>query len=316
MADTASEIKDKVLLVFPPGKVYVYPDGTPASRKHCSPPIGIAYLAANLLKHGYRVSCLDMTLEKYEREVYSSSFVRYGLQAQELIEEIRKRDPDVIGFSILFSMIAQDGLDLCTAVKKAFPDKPILLGGQHPSGAPYEMLKTPAVDYVLVGEADNSIIQFMEALNGKRPMDSVHNLVYRRADGSVKNTMDGVEAAHEGDGWKYYSLKNSGVPKNLDELPYPAWHLFNMEGYWEKTVRTGGGDAIAERYAVMFTSRGCPHVCSFCTSPLSGGYRAYRTREIELVVDENSMAGRYLWGARDSNSSKTISSSTKSARRH
>ena len=53
---------NKMMLIFPPGKVYLYPDGSPSTRKNCSPPIGIAYLAANLLKHGYDVSCLDMTL--------------------------------------------------------------------------------------------------------------------------------------------------------------------------------------------------------------------------------------------------------------
>ena len=189
------------MLVFPPGKVYVYPDGKPASRKTCSPPIGIAYLAANLLKNGYKANCLDMSVENYEREIYSGSFVYYGLNAEELIERVRNENPDIIGFSVLFSMLASDVLELCTAVKKAFPDKYILLGGQHPTGAPYEMMKTPSVDFVLLGEADESIIQLMDALNGLRSLESVHSLVFRRKDGSICNTQDGVEAAHEGDGW-------------------------------------------------------------------------------------------------------------------
>jgi len=281
-----SSKQDKIMLVFPPGKVYVYPDGTPASRKTCSPPIGIAYLAANLLKHGYKVSCLDMSVENYEREVLSGSFVYYGLNTEELLERVREKDPDIIGFSILFSMLASDVLQMCAAVKEAFPDKHILLGGQHPTGAPYEVMKTPSVDFVLLGEADESIIQLMDALNGLQQLESVHSLVFRRQDGSICNTQDGVKAEHEGDGWKYYSRRNSGVPKKINDLTFPAWHLFNMEGYFSMSVRNGGGDAIADRYAVMITSRGCPHVCSFCTSPLSGGYRAYRTREIESVLEE------------------------------
>lgn len=284
MADKMS--KDKVMLVFPPGKVYVYPDGTPASRKTCSPPIGMAYLAANLLKHDYKVSCLDMSLEKYDREIYEGSFVRYGMNAQELIERVREEDPDVIGFSVLFSMFALDVLELCAAVKEAFPDKHILLGGQHPSGAPLEIMKTLAIDSILIGEADETIIQFMEALNGLRPMESVRSLVHRNQDGTIVNNMDNVTASYEGEGWRYYDRKNSGVPQAMGKLDFPAWHLFNMEGYWGMSVRNGGGEAIAERYAVMISSRGCPHICSFCTSALSSGYRAYRTREIESVVEE------------------------------
>ncbi|MBI5921852.1 MAG: cobalamin B12-binding domain-containing protein [Betaproteobacteria bacterium] len=277
---------NQVMLIFPPGKVYIYPDGSAASRKHCSPPIGIAYLAANLLRHGYQACCLDMTLEMYEREVYHSNCIRYGMQAGELIERIRQEQPDVIGISVLFSMFGQDVLDLCVAVKAAFPDKIILLGGQHCTGAPFEMMNCPAVDYVLLGEADTTIIQLMQALNGERSLDSVTALIYRRPDGSAVSTMVSVKPMHEGQGWNYYKMKESGVPHDLDELPYPAWHLFNMEGYWQKSVRMGGADAMTERYGVMFTSRGCPHICGFCTSPLSGSYRGYRTREIESVTKE------------------------------
>lgn len=278
--------RNKIMLVFPPGKVHLYADGTPASRKHCSPPSGIAYLAANLLKHGYQVTCLDMTLEKYEREVFTETFVHYGMQAHELIEEIRKEEPDVIGFSTLFSLLAGETLKLCAAVKEVFPEKHIVLGGHHPSGAPYEMLESPAVDSVLVGEADETVIQFMEALNDLRPMESVRALVYRREDDSIVNTMDGVKAARKGDGWKYFHRKDAGIPLDLDALPFPAWHLFNMQGYWKKSVRMGGGDAIAERYGVMFTSRGCPNACTFCASSLTSGYRGYRTRTIDSVLDE------------------------------
>jgi anaerobic magnesium-protoporphyrin IX monomethyl ester cyclase len=59
-----------------------------------------------------------------------------------------------------------------------------------------------------------------------------------------------------------------------------------MEAYWQSVVRTGGGDAIGQRYAVMLSTRGCPHVCNFCTSPLQSGYRAYRKRELESVIEE------------------------------
>ena len=57
-----------------------------------------------------------------------------------------------------------------------------------------------------------------------------------------------------------------------------------MPSYWACEVRQGGGNAMHERYAVMVTTRGCPHVCDFCTSPLMGGYRYYRKRPIEDII--------------------------------
>mgnify|MGYP001246315035 FL=1 len=59
-----------------------------------------------------------------------------------------------------------------------------------------------------------------------------------------------------------------------------------MEGYWKSNIRTGGGNAKTNRYAVMLSTRGCPHTCTFCTSPLASGYKAYRKRSNECVVKE------------------------------
>ena len=49
----------------------------------------------------------------------------------------------------------------------------------------------------------------------------------------------------------------------------------------EINVRTGGGNPKTNRYAVMLSTRGCPHTCSFCTSPLASGYKAYIKRSNE-----------------------------------
>ena len=98
--------------------------------------------------------------------------------------------------------------------------------------------------------------------------------------------MNNVKPMIEGRGWEYYARRESSVPEKLDDLPYPAWHLFNMEGYWKSNVRTGGGNPKTNRYAVMLSTRGCPHTCSFCTSPLASGYKAYRKRSNECVIKE------------------------------
>ena len=100
----------------------------------------------------------------------------------------------------------------------------------------------------------------------------MHGLYYRDPEGHTANTSSGVPSLVNGNGWKYYNRQNSGVPVDLDGLPLPAWDIVGLEKYWDFFVRTGGGDAIGEKYAVMVTTRGCPHVCEFCTSPLVSGY--------------------------------------------
>jgi anaerobic magnesium-protoporphyrin IX monomethyl ester cyclase len=283
---TESQKYNKILILSPPGKVYVHSDGAPAARKHCSPPIGIAYLLGNLRRHNYEVGCLDILVEGYEIEDYREPFIVYGLPTEDVIERIRVEKPDVIGFSVLFSMVAKEALEISAVIKETFPHIPIVFGGHHSTGAADQVMSHSFVDFVISGEADQRLVDLMDALNDRRPLDSVHGLYYRKPDGTVDNTLKGVTALVEGNGWNYFDRKNSGVPIDLDGLPLPAWDVVGLEKYWDSFVRTGGGDAIGDRYAVMVTTRGCPHVCSFCTSPLVSGYKAYRKRSLDAVVAE------------------------------
>lgn len=281
-------MKKKVMLLFPPGKVYVRPDGSPAARKHCSPPIGIAYLASNLLKHGYDVKVVDALVDGFDQEYYEEPFIIYGLTPKEIAKKVKEYNPDVVGVSILFSMTVIEAFKICEEIKKQLPDLPILLGGQHPSGAPVDCMERPYVDYVITGEAELTMLRFMDALNGKIKYEEVPNLYFKDKNLNIINTnkLNKVRPMIEGKGWEYYARKESSVPEILDDLPYPAWHLFNMEGYWNSNVRTGGGNPKTNRYAVMLSTRGCPHTCNFCTSPLASGYKAYRKRSNECVLKE------------------------------
>ena len=280
--------KKKIMLVFPPGKVWVRVDGSPAARKHCSPPIGLAYLASNLLKHGYDVKVIDALADGFDQEIYEEPFIIYGLNPVQIVERIKDYKPDIIGISVLFSMTINEVYKICKEIKKQIPTMPILLGGQHPSGAPMDVMKRPYVDYVITGEAELTMLRFMEAFNGKIDFKDIPNLYYKDKKANIINTnkLNKVTPMVVGKGWEYYARKESAVPEKLDDLPYPAWHLFNMEGYWKSNVRTGGGNPKTNRYAVMLSTRGCPHTCTFCTSPLASGYKAYRKRSNECVLKE------------------------------
>ena len=124
---------------------------------------------------------------------------------------------------------------MCKELKKQLPKVPIILGGQHATGAPLDVMKRSYVDYVISGEAENTLIRFMDALNEKISFDEVKQLYYKKFNGEIVHTssLGNVKPMIEGKGWNYYNRKDSAVTENLDELPYPAWHLFNMEGYWK-----------------------------------------------------------------------------------
>lgn len=81
---------NSILLINPPGKVYVLPDGTPAHRKHCTPPLGLAYLAANLLQNGYEVQVMDILAEGYKNEIFKNQSIMYGLSTEDILARIEK----------------------------------------------------------------------------------------------------------------------------------------------------------------------------------------------------------------------------------
>lgn len=276
---------NKVHLINPPGRVFVYPDGTPAHRKHCTPPLGLAYLAAVLLQHDYRVEATDMVAEGYNQEVVESTFIRYGLSDEEMIARLEASQPDLVGISVLFSNIYPEVKTLVAKIKARFPDLPIVLGGHHPTGAPSAVMADPNVDYVMTGEADLNFYHFLEALNGRAELAQVRGLYYRQ-DGAVRSTMEDVAPIAQGGDWKYFGRKDAGVPLELDELPLPAWHILPMETYWNVDVRIGGGDVVKDRFCVMMSTRGCPHVCYFCTSPLMSAHKGYRRRSNDGVLAE------------------------------
>ena len=266
----ANDAFQKVLLINPPGKIFVHKDGVIGERKHCTPPLGLAYIAGNLINNGYDVEVIDVLAEGYANERYIEPFLVYGLEVDEIVERAVAAKPDVIGFSVLFSNRIGETHGMAAAIREVLPDVTMVFGGQHSTAVPDKVMKQSHVDFVIAGEADQSMVDLMEALNGRLGMSEVKGLFYRNGD-TIIDSMENVPSAVDGNGWKYYGRKDAPVPLELDALPYPAWEIFPLDAYWASTVRVGGGDIMRERFLVMMSTRGCPHVCTFCTSPLLSG---------------------------------------------
>jgi anaerobic magnesium-protoporphyrin IX monomethyl ester cyclase len=63
--------------------------------------------------------------------------------------------------------------------------------------------------------------------------------------------------------------------QDLDQLPYPAYHLFPMDKY----------RIFGKKVMPIMTSRGCPFQCPFCVTSRMVGSK-FRTRSPKSVVDE------------------------------
>ena len=255
----------KVLLISPPGKLAIMKEGS-RERKLAVPPLGLAYMASNLLKHGLDVEVLDTLIEGFDRNTpHDDNSVTYGLENGEIKRRIGESNPDLIGISCMISNRSREALAICKVAKEMAPEAHVVLGGQHFSGMPESLLSSGA-DYILKGEADNSLVRLIDAVNTCGNQAEIPGIVLKDGSKIFQNTL--------------YDFPD------VTSLPDPVWRLFPLEKYWDAGMcdyeinETG-----RKKFMIVITSRGCPHNCDFCTSPFISG-RKYRQRNIEDVVRE------------------------------
>lgn len=231
-----------------------------------SMPLSIAYLAASLLAAGHEVEVLDalgLGLDKM-RTSYRPGIVYRGLSNDEIIARMHG-DYDAIGITTMFSQEWPHLRKLVDDVHRAFPDLPIIMGGEHANACAELVLRQcPGVQHVCLGEGEATILEYAEFLDGRRALDDVAGLVYRGNDGAVRKTTTRARISR------------------IDELPWPAWHLFDLEPYFA----TGESMGVARgRSMPILATRGCPYQCTFCSNPSMWTQR-YVLRDVDDLLDE------------------------------
>jgi anaerobic magnesium-protoporphyrin IX monomethyl ester cyclase len=67
--------------------------------------------------------------------------------------------------------------------------------------------------------------------------------------------------------------------EDLDQLPFPALDLLDLDKYHAPYIRRGS------RFTLLLSGRGCPYKCTYCLYPVLFGNKA-RYRSAKCVVDE------------------------------
>ena len=198
------------------------------------PTLSLLTTAAMAEKHGHKVEILDLSYRQYDYRM-----VR---------EKILAFKPDVVGVTATTPLMNQ-ARDISVLVKSISPNILAVAGGSHASAMPEESLRESLFDAVVVGEGD---FTFAEILDG-RPLREVLGVQYRDGD-AVRATAP------------------RPFVDNLDDLPMPAWHLYDAQYYKNKISRL-----LAKRtpLAMAEFSRGCVYKCDFCASKntMALGYR-------------------------------------------
>jgi radical SAM superfamily enzyme YgiQ (UPF0313 family) len=210
------------------------------SSLEATAPLGILAVATPLLRAGYDVKIIDSTITP-------------DFQKQVLTEVA---DALCLAISLVTGPMIRETAIISRAVKNLYPHKPIILGGWHPSLLPDQTLEASFVDVVIRGQGEQSLLEVVERLGERAPLDDVQGVGFKRGEKLV------------------FTPERALVP--LSQLPPKAYQLADFDSYERICGR---------RWAMMITSLACPFNCAYCTN--EGVYgRKWNALPSEQVVEE------------------------------
>lgn len=234
------------------------------------PPLGTLYAAAYLRSRDYQVALFDAMLAGSEAE-WAAALDQRRPRFAVLFEDnfnylskmclLRMRQA-------AFTMIAMARQHQCTV---------IVCGADATDHAGQYLAQ--GADYVLLGEGEETLAELLDSLTGrtKQPLEEIQGLAYA--------AQSAVDATRRPD------------IKDLDNLPFPAWDLVNVEQYRRIWRQRHGYYSMN-----MVTTRGCPYHCNWCAKPIWG--QRYHSRSPQNVVAElkwlkESYRPDHIWFADD-----------------
>ena len=231
-------------------------------------PLDIAYVAA-LLEKQHEVLIIDAPTEGWENlEEIDATKYRQGLSNEEIATKVKHWSPRVVGVTVPFSGWWKSTYELISAVKSINQDIIIVVLGLHPSARPKECLANPNVDFVVIGEPEQTMFELVDVLEQKN-LEGIEKV---KGIGFVKNGKTVITPLRP-------------PIEDLDSLPFPARHLLPMDKYFEAVKETPLRGEIRKPWVMMITSRGCPYDCVFCSIHNVMG-KKWRGRSPQNVVDE------------------------------
>lgn len=199
-----------------------------------------------------------MSLPRLGTVLLSTVLKQHGYEVKSYVESVGELDlkdvltADAVGISTITST-SKRAYEMAKLIRMA--GIPVFIGGPHVTYMPDEALEY--VDYVMKGEADEVIVDFIHALEAGKGFEKIPGLSYRK-DGKV------------------FHNKVSPFVKDMDKLTCPDF-----------TLISGLEKEGSRKFSItpIMTSRGCPYDCSFCSVTGMFGQK-YRFRSKENVMKE------------------------------
>ncbi len=150
--------------------------------------IGLGYIASVLERDGHEVSVVDLNVESDEK--FKKSV----------------KENEVLGITATTLTIA-GSLKLVKKARQYNPDIKIMMGGPHPTCQSHELLEIADIDYVVIGEGEITTSELIKNIENKKNLKNVKGIAFKYGN-------------------RIIVTKPRPLIKDLDSLPFPAYHLF------------------------------------------------------------------------------------------
>lgn len=215
-------------------------------------PMGLVALGTVLKKHEIPVEIVDFELELSQDRSLSQWFYfkRYALHRLEQV------DSQVFGISSMCSNFPVSVL-LAQKIRKKWPSSHIILGGPQPSAVPEETLRRyPWIDIVVIGEGEETLLELAKCDFTTAALHEIAGIAFRDGEDVIRNPSRSLIA-------------------DLDTLPLLDFSLIPLPEYL----------AHAPDISLIEAGRGCPFLCSFCSTALMWE-RKFRVKSPARIMKE------------------------------
>jgi len=250
----------KVLFIEPPKDIWF------VMGEYLPPPYGIIQLAAYLENEAknVEVEILDCNAEQVDWK--------------QMEKRIEATNPDIVASSSLATCNTYLVAKTLETAKKVNPNILTVTGGQHFTATALESLETyREIDVIVRGEGEQTLTELVNNANKKSAFPKVEGISFR----------------HKG---KIIHNPPRPLIENLEELPYPGYHLVKDIVHKYHFAAMAGHDAP---YALIEGARGCPHECTFCTQ-WKHWQGKWRLKSPKRVADEmefcyRNYGSKFIW---------------------